>query len=110
MESWVNLGIPDCILSLNKQFALAELKVATVSGKVRLSAHQIAFHEAHADYPCFILVSHGQLRKREVWLYPAYRAKELSLSHLEPDVIVPDNASGWTKLEEALLFSLGDSP
>lgn len=107
VESWVNLGIPDCVLSLNKKFLLAELKVATASGRVKLSAHQVAFHEAHADYPCFIVVSHGQPRKREVWLYPAHRARELSMGHIAPDVTVPDSAEGWAKLEEALVFSLG---
>jgi hypothetical protein len=107
VESWVNLGIPDCILSINKQFALMELKVASKSGRVKLSAHQVAFHEAHAEYPCFILASFGEPRKREVWLYPAHRARALAVGFCEPDIRIPEGVEGWAKLEEALVFSLG---
>jgi hypothetical protein len=41
VESWVNLGIPDCIVGLDNNFHLVELKVAQPNGKVKLSPHQI---------------------------------------------------------------------
>lgn len=107
VESWVNLGIPDCILAVGGRFVLMELKVASPAGRVKLSAHQVAFHEAHKDCPCFILAEHGVPRKREIWLYPASRARELSQGVLQPDVRIPQSAEGWAKLEEALVFSLG---
>jgi hypothetical protein len=109
VESWVNLGIPDCILAIGGHFVMMELKVASPTGRVKLSAHQVAFHEAHREYPCFILVEHGVPRKREIWLYPASRARELSQGVLQPDVRISQSSEGWAKLEEALLFSLGDS-
>ena len=105
VESWVNLGIPDCILSLEKRFMLVELKVAAPSGRVKLSAHQVAFQEAHRDYPCFILASFGEARKREIWLYPSHRAKDLAVGVCQPDIRIPENAQGWEKLEEAFVFS-----
>jgi hypothetical protein len=103
VESWVNLGIPDCILSIDKRFVLVELKVAAKSGRIKLSAHQVAFHEAHKEYLCFILASFGEVGSREIWLYPSCRVKELANKVCDPDLRVKENAEGWETMERTII-------
>lgn len=99
VESWVNLGIPDCILSMCGRFLMVELKVAKPNGTIKLSPHQVSFHLAHSEYPCFILASFGEPGKREIWLYPAEKAMELAKGKLPPEEIFSDSAEGWEMVE-----------
>lgn len=57
VESVATLGFPDCVLALAGKLFLVELKVATPTGRVKISPHQVAFHVGHQDSPCFILVA-----------------------------------------------------
>jgi hypothetical protein len=45
-------------MALAGKLFLVELKVATPSGRVKISPHQVAFHVGHKDFPCFVLVAH----------------------------------------------------
>ena len=73
VESVATLGFPDCVLALAGKLFLVELKVATPSGRVKVSPHQVAFHVGHQDVPCFILVACGDV----MYLVRAGDVKEL---------------------------------
>lgn len=94
IETWVNLGIPDCILAKDGRFALAELKIAEPSGKVRVSAHQVSFHMGHGAYPCFLVVKLNDGKATKVLVYRGFQAMEL--------------AEKGTKLEPALSATIND--
>lgn len=74
VESWVNLGIPDCIVALYGKFHLVELKVASDKGKVKLGPHQIAFHSAHKDCPTWLFVQYDKGRKARLLIYEGWQA------------------------------------
>jgi len=99
VETWVNQGIPDCIAANGGKFALIELKVAQPSGKVAISPHQVSFHSAHADYPCFIVVKANNGKISRVLVYRASQAMELleKGTKLEPSLNVPIN--DWELIE-----------
>ena len=99
VESWVNLGIPDCILAVKGGFALAELKVATSTGRVKLSPHQVAFHEAHREHPCFVFAENGEGRKKTVAVYPAQDVRALAIGEAEPAAVFPLTDEGLAELE-----------
>ncbi len=74
VESWVNLGIPDCIVGLDSRFHLIELKVAQPNGKVSISPHQVSFHTSHRDYPTWIFVQQDKGRKAKLLVYEGDQA------------------------------------
>jgi len=78
VESWVNLGIPDCIVALDNKFHLIELKVAQTNGKVKVSPHQISFHVAHKGCPTWIFVQHEKARKARLFVYEGGQAYALA--------------------------------
>ena len=78
VESWVNLGIPDCIVALYGRIHLIELKVAQDNGKVKISPHQIAFHSAHKDCPVWLFVQHEKGRRARLFIYPAWQSYEVA--------------------------------
>jgi hypothetical protein len=99
VESWVNLGIPDCILALPDGLALAELKIGSSTGRVKLSPHQIAFHEAHRAHACFVLVEIGEGRKRTVAVYQAREVRALSVGEARPAGVFSCSVAGLSVLE-----------
>ena len=105
VETWVNQGIPDCIAAKGGKFALIELKVASLSGKVALSPHQVSFHSAHADYPCFIVVKTNDGRASKVLVYKASQAMQLleQGTKLEPALSAP--ISEWEPIENFIFQS-----
>jgi hypothetical protein len=102
VESWVNLGIPDCIVALDNRFFLVELKVVRKGNKVVIRPHQVAFHTMHGLYPCFILVEVGIGRAKELKLYHARQAMELADQGLKitPAGVFPGN--DWGGVESFL--------
>ena len=78
VESWVNLGIPDCILALYGKFHLVELKVAQPNGKVKISPHQVSFHTAHKGYPTWVFVQHDKGRKARLLVYEGWQSYSLA--------------------------------
>ena len=78
VESWVNLGIPDCIVGLDNNFHLVELKVAQPNGKVKISPHQISFHSSHEGYPTWIFVQYDKGRKAKLFVYEGWQSVLLS--------------------------------
>ncbi len=76
LESWINLGVPDCLIGLNKNWFLVELKVATKTGKIKFSPHQISFHKKHEDLLCFVVVANFDLNNMNV--YHSKRILELN--------------------------------
>ena len=78
VESWVNLGIPDCIVAFGGRFHLVELKVADEKGRVKISPHQISFHSAHKDYPVWLFVQHEKGRRARLLIYPAWQSYEVA--------------------------------
>lgn len=99
VESWVNLGIPDCILALPGGFALAELKIGSPTGRVKLSPHQISFHEAHRAHACFVLVEVGEGRKRTVAVYLAKEVRALAVGEAKPAGVFSCSVMGLGVLE-----------
>jgi Holliday junction resolvase len=85
IESRVNLGIPDCLIALNKdKFVMVELKVVKRGKKVALSPHQVAFHLKHASLGCptYIMVQYHPAGtttalKADLLLYKGAQAEEL---------------------------------
>ena len=85
LESKVGLGIPDCLIALEKDcWVMLELKVVNTGKKVKLSPHQIAFQLKHASLgmPTFILVHHqktGTTRPADgrLLLYHGAQAEEV---------------------------------
>jgi len=78
VESWVNLGIPDCIVGLGDRFHLIELKVAQVNGKVKISPHQVAFHTAHKGLPTWVFVQYDKGRKAKLMVYEGWQSYALA--------------------------------
>lgn len=101
VESVATLGFPDCVLALAGNLFLVELKVATPSGRVKISPHQVAFHIGHQDVPCFILVAHGPV----MYLIEARNVKDLVDKPL-PEVRLTGcfsiNGEGFETLEQVL--------
>jgi hypothetical protein len=87
VESVATLGFPDCVLALAGKLFLVELKIATPSGRVKISPHQVAFHVGHQDFPCFILVKMASV----MYLIPAANVKNLLLEGRVQDV----DSRGW---------------
>lgn len=102
VESWVNLGIPDCIVALDNRLFLVELKVVKKGNKVAIRPHQVAFHTMHGLYPCFILVEVGAGRAKELKLYHARQVIDLAENgvKLTPAGVFP--SSDWQGVESFL--------
>ena len=92
VESWVNLGIPDCIMALYGKFHLVELKVASERGKVKISPHQIAFHTAHKECPTWIFVQYDKGRKARLLVYEGWHAYALASEGI---TLKPSFECGW---------------
>ena len=78
LESYVTPGFPDCIIFHNVTgFFTIELKIIQPSGKVKLSAFQMAWNTIHYIHgaPVYILV--GGLGKGDVKLFHGASIKEL---------------------------------
>jgi hypothetical protein len=80
VESWVNFGIADCIVGLDNNFHLVELKVAQPNGKVKLSPHQISFHSNHKGYPTWVFVQYDKGRKARLMVYEGWQSYALAQS------------------------------
>lgn len=110
IESWVNLGIPDCIVGVGNNFHLIELKVADNKGKVRISPHQIAFHAGHAGYPTWIMVQQGKGRSARLLLYRGDKApaimKEGVMVTSDMDLNYPWD---WRGIEDFLMQSVDEA-
>jgi photosystem II stability/assembly factor-like uncharacterized protein len=107
VESWVNLGIPDCIVGLGNKFHLIELKVADDKGKVRISPHQVAFHAGHEGYPTWLLVQRGKGRTAGALLYSGAQVREV-LAHgvNAAPRFETNNPMNWREIEDFLLESV----
>lgn len=113
VETWVNLGIPDCLVALKgrRAFVPVELKVVTKGRKVPLRPHQVAFHRRHAAIKCstFVLVLHvpfGKVATREgrLLLYHNSQILELVQSGVDtaPTAAWPYGSVPWGMLEHEL--------
>lgn len=103
VESWVNLGIPDCIIAIENRFHLVELKVAQPNGRVRISPHQIAFHNAHKGCPTWIFVQYNKGRKIHLLVYEGWKAYTLvDLGILLPPDHEQKYPLDWNKVEKHL--------
>jgi hypothetical protein len=103
VESWVNLGIPDCIVALGGEFHLVELKVADIKGKVKVSPHQIAFHSAHKGYPVWLFVQYDKGRNARLFVYPAWRSFDVAqFGILAQPVLEQKYPWDWKKVEDYL--------
>ena len=101
VESVATLGFPDCVLALAGKLFLVELKVATPSGRVKVSPHQVAFHVGHQDFPCFILVAHETV----MYLIEARNVMDLvdkPLSEVKLTGCFSINGEGFETLEQVL--------
>lgn len=107
VETWVNQGIPDCIAANGGRFALVELKVAALSGKVALSPHQVSFHTGHAEYPCFIVVKCNDGRSSRVKVYRAAQAIELLEKGTKLEPAYEAGMDGWEGVEH-FLFAINN--
>ena len=106
LESYATQGVPDLLgTTQDGMFFTVELKV-TKSKRVKVSPHQIAFHKARLNSPCFILVKslvQSPSKKSQLYLYHASKLEELLTNGLEPSFLVPD---GWSGLVEFLSLTL----
>ena len=112
IESRVNLGIPDCLIALNKtRFVMVELKVVKRGKKVALSPHQVAFHLKHASLGCptYILVQYHpagttSALKAELLLYDGSQAEDVLLRGVEciPSAKWPLSHVHWHMFRHAL--------
>jgi hypothetical protein len=103
VESWVNLGIPDCIVGLANKFHLIELKVAAPNGKVKVSAHQVAFHSGHKGYPTWVFVQHEKGRKAKLFVYEGWQSYALAqYGILLPPVLEQSYPWDWEEVEKHL--------
>lgn len=103
VESWVNLGIPDCIVALGGEFHLVELKVADIKGKVKVSPHQIAFHSGHKGYPVWLFVQYDKGRNARLFVYPAWRSFDVAqFGILAQPVLEQKYPWDWKKVEDYL--------
>lgn len=80
IESWVNQGLPDCLLAFqNGPIVPVELKVVLRGKKVGIRAHQASFHMRYAanGNPTFIIVQyHPPARTREPIELRLYRGSQ----------------------------------
>ena len=106
LETYATQGVPDLLGTTQEgMFFTVELKV-TKSKRVKVSPHQIAFHKARLNSPCFILVKslvQSPSKKSQLYLYHASKLEELLTNGLEPSFLVPD---GWLGLVEFLSLTL----
>jgi hypothetical protein len=106
LETYATQGVPDLLGTTQEgMFFTVELKV-TKSKRVKVSPHQIAFHKARLNSPCFILVKslvQSPLKKSQLYLYHASKLDQLLTNGLEPSFLVPD---GWAGLVEFLSLTL----
>ena len=103
VESWVNLGIPDCICALGDRFHLVELKVSSPKGKVNISPHQVAFHSAHKGFPTWVFVQHDKGRKARLFVYPGWQAYALAQYEiLLPPALEQKYPWDWEEVEKYL--------
>jgi hypothetical protein len=106
LETYATQGVPDLLGTTQEgMFFTVELKV-TKSKRVKVSPHQIAFHKARLNSPCFILVKslvQSPLKKSQLYLYHASKLDQLLTNGLEPSFLVPD---GWSGLVEFLSLTL----
>jgi hypothetical protein len=109
VESWVNLGIPDCIIGLDNKFHLVELKVADDKGKVRVSPHQIAFHICYKGFPTWLLVQRGKGRTASVLVYGGAQVADVAGQGVK---VAPQYESNypidWGGIEDFLVGSIYD--
>jgi len=115
LESWVGLGVPDCLIALGPQqprFVMVELKVTKRGRKVALSPHQVAFHLKHADLrvPTFVLVQYHppgttSSKTAELRLYRGEQAGDLVLVGLDVEPVWACNLAQmqWHMLRLELL-------
>ena len=106
LESFATQGVPD-LLGTTKEGLLftVELKV-TKSNKIKISPHQIAFHKARINSPCFILVKslvQGQPKKSQLYLYHSSKLENLLSEGLEPSFLVPD---AWLTIDQHIINNL----
>ncbi len=91
VETRVALGMPDCLAALpSGQWVTLELKVVASGKKVKLSAHQVAFHVRYGRMPSWILVQYwpkGATRTPDSTLL-VYHASQIN-SLLETGVDTP---------------------
>ena len=106
LESFATQGVPD-LLGTTKEGLLftVELKV-TKSNKIKISPHQIAFHKARINSPCFILVKslvQGQPKKSQLYLYHSSKLENLLSEGLNPSFLVPD---AWLTIDQHIINNL----
>jgi len=103
VESWVNLGIPDCIVALYGRFHLIELKVAQTNGKVAISPHQIAFHSGHKGCPVWLFVQYDKGRKARLLVYQAWKSYDVAkFGILTPPALEQTYPWDWLAVEDFL--------
>ena len=106
LETYATQGVPDLLGTTQEgMFFTVELKV-TKSKRVKVSPHQIAFHKARLNSPCFILVKsfvQSSPKKSQLYLYHASKLDQLLTNGLEPSFLVPD---AWLGLVEFLSLTL----
>ena len=106
LETYATQGVPDLLGTTQEgMFFTVELKV-TKSKRVKVSPHQIAFHKARLNSPCFILVKsfvQSSPKKSQLYLYHASKLDQLLTNGLEPSFLVPD---AWSGLVEFLSLTL----
>jgi hypothetical protein len=106
LETYATQGVPDLLGTTQEgMFFTVELKV-TKSKRVKVSPHQIAFHKARLNSPCFILVKslvQSSPKKSQLYLYHASKLDQLLTNGLEPSFLVPD---AWAGLVEFLSLTL----
>ena len=106
LESFATQGVPD-LLGTTKEGLLftVELKV-TKSNKIKISPHQIAFHKARINSPCFILVKslvQEQPKKSQLYLYHSSKLENLLSEGLNPSFLVPD---AWSNIDQHITKAL----
>ena len=106
LETYATQGVPDLLgTTQDGMFFTVELKV-TKSKRVKVSPHQIAFHKARLNSPCFILVKslvQSPSKKSQLYLYHSSQLDQLLTKGIESSFLVPD---GWLGLVEFLSLTL----
>lgn len=106
LESYATQGVPDLLgTTKDGMFFTVELKV-TKSKRVKVSPHQIAFHKARSNSPCFILVKslvQAPPKKSQLYLYHSSKLDQLLTNGIEPSFLVPN---GWLNFDQHLLSVL----
>ena len=102
LETYATQGVPDLLgTTQDGVFFTVELKV-TKSKRVKVSPHQIAFHKARLNSPCFILVKslvQSSPKKSQLYLYHSSKLEELLTNGIEPSFLVPDD---WLNFDQHL--------